>query len=88
MPGADYAWAPRLPATLQSAGLADVEAIGRADVLRGGTPAAEFLAVTLEAVRDRISPAVDVDAGVAWLRDARTVEPGFVWYTAWGYRPS
>jgi hypothetical protein len=86
MPNADYAWAPALPATLQAAGLIDVEASGSADVLIGGTPAAELLRLTVEAVRERIPANVDVDGGLARLRDPTAFEPGVVWYSAWGRR--
>ncbi len=86
MPNADYAWAPGLPATLQAAGLTDVEASGHADLVRGGTPGAELLRLTAEAVRDRIPPEVDIDAGLDQLRDPTAFEPGVVWYSAWGRR--
>lgn len=88
MPNAEYFWAPRLAATLQAAGLADVEASGHADVVRGGTPEAELLCLTVEAVRERIPSDADVEAGLARLRDPASLEPGVVWYTAWGRRPS
>jgi hypothetical protein len=64
--------------------LIDVEAAGHADIIRGGTQEAELLHLTIEAVRERISAEVDVDSGVAHLRDPTAFEPGVVWYHAWG----
>jgi hypothetical protein len=86
MPNADYEWAVALPATLQAAGLTAVEARGDVDMMRGGTPVAEFWRLTAEAVRERMPDDVDVDAGLALLDDPATYEPSFVWYTAWGTR--
>lgn len=86
MPNADYMWAPALPATLRAAGLTDVEASGRAEVMVGGTPVAELLRLTIEAVRHRIPDNVDVDSGAETLRDPAAIEPGIIWYTASGRR--
>ncbi|HSV39305.1 MAG TPA: class I SAM-dependent methyltransferase [Nocardioidaceae bacterium] len=86
MPHADYEWAVSLPATLQEAGLANVEAHGDVDLVRGGTAVAEFWKLTVEAVRERIPGDIDVDAGLRVLDDPRAYEPSFVWYTAWGTR--
>jgi SAM-dependent methyltransferase len=86
MPNADYEWAVALPATLQAAGLTAVEARGDVDLVRGGTPVAEFWRLTVEAVRVRMPDDVDVDAGLKVLSDPATFEPSFVWYTAWGRR--
>jgi 2-polyprenyl-3-methyl-5-hydroxy-6-metoxy-1,4-benzoquinol methylase len=86
MPNADYAWAPSLPATMQAAGLARVEGCGTVDLVKGGTQEAELLAMTVEAVRQRIPANVNVDAGIARLRDPSAFEPGVVWYEAWGHR--
>jgi hypothetical protein len=54
--------------------------------LRGGTQEAELLALSVEAVRPRISADESNDAGIKRLRDPTAFEPGIVWYTAWGYR--
>lgn len=86
MPNADYDWAVALPATLVAAALTEVESSGDVDLVRGETPAAELLGLTVEAVRERIPGDIDVDAGLAVLADSRTFEPGIVWYTAWGRR--
>jgi SAM-dependent methyltransferase len=86
MPNADYAWAPALPATLLAADLTNVEASAHADLVRGGTPEAELLRLTVEAVRERIPTDVDIDSGLAHLRDPTALEPGIVWYSAWGRR--
>lgn len=86
MPSADYDWAVALPATLVAAALTEVESSGDVDLVRGETPAAELLGLTVEAVRERIPGDIDVDAGLAVLADPRTFEPGIVWYTAWGRR--
>lgn len=86
MPNADYDWAVSLPATLRAAGLSAVQSAGDVDLVRGGTPEAEFWRLTAEAVRERMPPDVDVDAGLAHLSDPIALEPGFIWYTAWGWR--
>ncbi|MGC1852190.1 MAG: hypothetical protein WA687_07110 [Solirubrobacterales bacterium] len=54
--------------------------------MRGGTPLAELLRLTVEAVRARMPGDIDVDAGLAVLGDPTTFEPSIVWYTAWGTR--
>jgi SAM-dependent methyltransferase len=87
MPNAEYSWAVALPATLQTAGLMAVEASGHVDLLQGGTPLAELLRLTIEAVRDRIPDDIDIDGGLKLLSDPTTFEPSIVWYTAWGIRP-
>jgi SAM-dependent methyltransferase len=84
MPNADYAWAVALPAALHAAGLSEIEACATADVVQGATPQAELLRLTIEAIRDRIPPDTDIDAGIELLRDPEAFEPGVVWYTAWG----
>lgn len=81
-------WAPALPATLEAAGLTEVEAVGKADVVRGGTPEADVLGLTVKAVRERIPDEVDIDAGLDLLNDPTTLEPGVVWYHSWGRRPA
>jgi len=86
MPNADYEWAVALPATLQAAGLTAVQVHGDVDMVRGATPVAEFWRLTAEAVRERMPDDVDVDAGLDLLGDPATLEPSFVWYTAWGRR--
>jgi SAM-dependent methyltransferase len=87
MPHADYEWAVALPSTLQAAGLVEVEASGAVDIVQGASPVADFWRLTVQAVRDRMPSDIDVDAGLAVLGDAATIEPSFVWYTAWGRRP-
>ena len=86
VPDADYSWAWRLPGTLEDAGLVDIAGLVHADVIRGATANAELLKLGIEAVRHRMPPHPDVDAGIAMLSDAETVEPGPVWYAVWGYR--
>ncbi len=86
VPDADYSWAWRLPGTLEDAGLVDVAGLVHADVIRGATASAELLRLTMQAVRHRMQPHPRVDAGIAMLSDAETVEPGPVWYAVWGYR--
>jgi SAM-dependent methyltransferase len=88
MPNADYEWAVSLPADLQAAGLVGVDVGGAVDVVRGGTDVAKFWYLTAQAVRERMPADVDVDAGLATLDDPTTIEPSFIWYTAWGRRPS
>jgi len=86
VPDADYSWAWRLPGTLEDAGLVDIAGLVHADVIRGAGAHAEFLKLGIEAVRHRMPPHPEVDAGIAMLSDAETVEPGPVWYAVWGYR--
>jgi len=86
MPNADYEWAVSLPATLQAGGLSSVQLVGNVDLVRGSTPEAEFWRLTVEAVRERMPDDIDVDAGLAVLSDPDALEPGFIWYTAWGRR--
>ena len=86
MPNADYSWAVALPATLQSAGLSNVEARGDVDLVRGGTPLAELLKLTIAAVRARIPADIDLDPGLELLDQPATLEPAIVWYTAQGIR--
>jgi SAM-dependent methyltransferase len=86
MPNADYAWAVALPAALHAAGLSEIETRGHAEVVRGATPQAELLRLTVEAVRERIPADTDIDSGLDVLRDPEAFEPGVVWYSAWGRR--
>jgi hypothetical protein len=88
MPNADYEWAVALPATLRTAGLTGVDATGAVDLVCGATPVAEFWRLTVQAVRNRMPQDVDVEAGLAVLEDPTTIEPSFIWYTAWGRRPT
>jgi hypothetical protein len=83
---ADYSWAPSLPATMQAAGLTSVEAHGTVELLKGGTQEAELLAMTVEAVRQRMPDDAIVDASIQRLRDPSAFEPGIIWYSAWGHR--
>ena len=55
-------------------------------MVRGGTPEADVLGLTVKAVRERIPDEVDIDAGLDLLNDPTTLEPGVVWYYAWGRR--
>jgi SAM-dependent methyltransferase len=86
MPNADYDWAVAVPATVQAAGLVAVDARGDVDLMRGGTPLAELLRLTVEAVRARAPDDVDVDAGLRVFGEPAAFEPSIVWYTAWGRR--
>ena len=83
-PSADFRWAPKLLPTLVAAGLTDVDASAAADVVRGATDLAEVLALTVEAVRGRVTDEPGVDAGLRILADPKTLEAGLVWYCAWG----
>jgi hypothetical protein len=84
---ADFRWAPKLLPTVTAAGLSDVSGSVTAELIRGGTPGAEVLALTVEAVRARVAPGTDIDSGLQHLRDPAALEPGLIWYTAWGRRP-
>ena len=84
MPGADYAWAATLPATMHAAGLSHVAACADSDVVHGATPLAELIGMTFQAVRSRVTDTAAIDAALALLQDPTTFEPGVVWYSAWG----
>jgi hypothetical protein len=42
--------------------------------------------LTVEAVRERIPAEADIDTGLDLMRSPTTLEPGIVWYSAWGRR--
>jgi SAM-dependent methyltransferase len=86
LPNADYEWPVSLAATLQAAGLAAVEARGDVGLVRGATPEAEILRLSVEAMRGRMPDDIDVEAGLKVLDDPTSFEPGIIWYTAWGKR--
>jgi len=86
LPNADYEWPVSLPATLQAAGLVAVDARGDVGLVRGATPEAEILRLSVEAMRGRMPDDVDVEAGLKVLVDPTSFEPGIIWYTAWGKR--
>jgi hypothetical protein len=86
LPNADYEWPVSLPATLQAAGLAAVEARGDVGLVRGATPEAAILRLSVEAMRGRMPDDVDIEAGLRVLDDPTSFEPGIIWYTAWGKR--
>jgi SAM-dependent methyltransferase len=86
MPSADYLWAVALPRAFHEAGLAEVEWCGDAQVIRGGSPDAELLRLSVEAVRERIPADPEINGGMELLSDPDTFEPGVVWYSAWGVR--
>jgi len=67
-------------------GLTEVEATGKVDVIRGGTPEADVLGLTVKAVRQRVPADVEINTGLKLLDHPRTLEPGVVWYYAWGRR--
>jgi SAM-dependent methyltransferase len=86
LPNADYEWPVSLPATLEAAGLDVVEARGDVGLVRGATPEAEILRLSVEAVRGRMPDDIDIEAGLKVLDDPTSFEPGIIWYTAWGKR--
>ena len=86
LPNADYDWPASLPATLQAAGLDAVEARGEVGFVRGATPEAEILRLSVEAMRGRMPDDIDIEAGLEVLDDSTSYEPGIIWYTAWGKR--
>lgn len=86
LPNADYEWPVSLPATLQAAGLEAVEARGDVGLVRGATPEAEILRLSVEAMRGGMPDDIDVEAGLKVLDDPTSFEPGIIWYTAWGKR--
>lgn len=86
LPNADYEWPVSLPATLQAAGLAAVEARGDVGLVRGATPEAAILRLSVEAMRGRMPEDVDIEAGLKVLDDPTSFEPGIIRYAAWGKR--
>ncbi len=86
MPHADYGWAVAIASALHEAGLTDIETSGAAAIVRGGTPEAELLRLSIEAVRERVPAEADIDSGIQLLRDPNSFEPGVVMYSAWGRR--
>ena len=86
MPHADYAWAVTIASAFRAAGLTDIEASGTAAIIRGGTREAELFRLTIEAVRERVPPETDIDAGIQLLLDPNSFEPGIVMYSASGRR--
>jgi SAM-dependent methyltransferase len=86
MSSTDYEWAVGLAAALQEAALVEIKTAGRAELLQGGTPGAELLRLSLEAVRERLPSGHDIEGAIRRLRDPAAFEPGMVWYAAWGRR--
>ena len=86
LPNADYDWPVSLAATLEAAGLGAVEAQGDVGMVRGATPEAEILRLSVEATRGRMPPDIDIEAGLEVLDDPTSFQPGIIWYTAWGQR--
>lgn len=81
--GRDCLWARALPALVAATGLADVGGEGDFAVLRGGSPIAEFFALTAAQMRERmlVSNAITADRLDAALR--LLDDPGF-WAFAGG----
>ena len=75
LPNADYEWPVSLPATLQAAGLAAVEARGDVGLVRGATPEAEILRLSVEAMRERMPDDIDIEAGLKVLDDPTSWSP-------------
>jgi SAM-dependent methyltransferase len=86
LPNADYEWPVSLAATLEAAGLGAVQARGDVGLVRGATPEAEILRLSIEAVCERMPDDIDIEAGLKVLDDPTSFEPGIIWYTAWGKR--
>ena len=84
MPHADYVWPLGIGSAFHAAGLTDIEVSGTASIVQGGTPEAEFLRLSVEAVRSRLAPNADIEPGIRLLRDPNSFEPGFVVYHASG----
>jgi ubiquinone/menaquinone biosynthesis C-methylase UbiE len=83
----------KLAAELISAGLMDVRAEGRACVVRGGTPEADFARLTLLALRARMVDAALVseegcDAALQRYDDPSWFRVGPMMVAAWGRAPS
>ena len=85
---ADYGWAVGLAQAFRDAGLVDIRADAASDVVQGATALAELVALTIEAVRPLVPIYVDIDSAIKLLEDPDTIEPGPVWYSATGTRPS
>jgi SAM-dependent methyltransferase len=75
----------KLVSELTRAGLEDVAADGRVAVYRGGSPAAAWSRLTLEALRDRLSvPEIDIEHALARFDDPETTIVSGAVIAAWG----
>jgi SAM-dependent methyltransferase len=91
--GADPNYGRRLYGQLRSAGLCEVDAAGRAYLMRGGHPSSTLARLTLERVRAPIvaSGALDAaqfDEALALLADPQTAVMSHLTVAAWGRRPA
>jgi SAM-dependent methyltransferase len=89
----DCQYGRRALGDLVAVGLEDVRAEGRTPVVRGGSPlAADFLALTIEKLREPVLAAGEVSVGefgdaVAALRDPDVTVVAPMTVAAWGRRP-
>jgi SAM-dependent methyltransferase len=91
--GSDFDWGRTFPEPLTRRGYRDVDAAAIAPVLRGGSPHARFLSLTLESLRHRIVEAgllsdLALDEAQRLLADPEfwDLAPAFI--AAWGRRPA
>jgi trans-aconitate methyltransferase len=81
--GTDYAWARTFPKPLIELGLSDVGAAVDTQVMRGGSPIAQFISLTLQALTPRI-----VDMGIATQSDLDVAQRRFVDPDFWDLAPA
>jgi SAM-dependent methyltransferase len=91
--GFDSEYGRKLVHELESVGLEDVDADGRARISRGGTPGTAFIRLSLEALREGIVGAglltnEEVEAGLAAVDDPANVFISPLMVAGWGRRPS
>jgi SAM-dependent methyltransferase len=84
---ADYEWAVGLAMAFATAGFVEIQATVDSDMVQGATPMAQLFQLTIEAVRDRVPPGMNIDAGIAVLDDSSVIHPGPIFYCASGRRP-
>ena len=89
--GTDYTWTRTFPAPLSACGLDEVDASVEVPMMRGGSPAAEFIRQTVRALAPRMVEAAlieqdDLSAVEALLTDSDLWDLGFALMSAWGQK--
>jgi SAM-dependent methyltransferase len=91
--GRDCLWARALPSLVAGMGLQNVGGEGDFSVLQGGSPVAEFFALSAEQIRERILASGDLtearlDGALALLKSPDFWAFGGGGVTMWGQRPN
>ena len=90
--GYDRHWASRLPSAFQARGLTDIDCVGTANAMHGGTDSAEWLILAYERaspalVQAGILTAEAVQAGLQAARDPGFLALGPLSVACWGRKP-